>query len=41
VLHVPGAPPSPLEVAVEGDVRRVTIPDLGVYVVIELRGDAS
>jgi hypothetical protein len=40
-LHVPGAPASGLPVEVEGDLRRVTLPDLGVYGVLELRGGAS
>jgi hypothetical protein len=37
VLHVPAEPPRTLEVHVDGDVRRVTVPDLGVYGVLELR----
>jgi hypothetical protein len=41
VLQVPGAPPQALEVHVDGDFRRMTVPDLGVYGVIELRGDGS
>jgi hypothetical protein len=38
VLHVPAEPALPLDVDVEGDARRVTIPDLGVYGILELRG---
>jgi hypothetical protein len=41
VLHVPGHEPLPLEVEVEGAVRRVVVPELGVYGVVELTEGAS
>jgi hypothetical protein len=38
VLHTPDAPEQTLHVRVEDGVRTVTLPDLGVYAVIELKG---
>jgi hypothetical protein len=41
VLHNAEAPAQRLEVEVDDDLRRVRVPDLGVYGVLELRGEAS
>jgi hypothetical protein len=41
VLHRAEASPAELAVERAGDLCRVTLPDVGVYAVVELRGAAS
>jgi hypothetical protein len=41
VLHTPEAPEQALDVRVDDGVRTVTLPDVGVYAVIELKGAGS